>query len=109
MAPAPLPAARASVNRVPTSSMAHASRADSLPKPRTNCSPADGGIRLQRLLVRSLVQLVRPGAAMLLMQLPARFGDGVRVQQSVRAGIRCTLRIVGSHGLAVDTTIHHVI
>jgi len=46
---------------------------------------------------------------MLLMELPIRFGDCIRIQQSIDATCRCTLRRVGSEPLTVDAASNHYV
>jgi len=64
-------------------------------------------LKLKRLPIGSKIQFMRPGAAVLLMQLPVGLCNGIRMQQAVSTGLRRTMRSVRTESLAVDSSIDH--
>src|ERR1700728_3126193 len=60
---------------------------------------------LESLFEGAQIELMGPGAATLLMQLPVSLRNGVRVQQTVAAGIGDSLRRPATQTLPVDAPI----
>src|SRR5882724_5647606 len=66
-----------------------------------------GAANSERLLVRTQVEFMSPRTAMLLMQLPISFCDGVGIQQPVAARACSEFRSGRSEALAVYAAIDH--